>query len=170
MPKTRWPISVVTVCSTSSSDRASLKHCAKRMPGRRSEKRKKSLPSPSPSAPSCDSWARLWPMKRKCTMPRVTSISESEPPFGKAIGLKIKFLMSNRFGDLVSSAIGSVLSGRWRDPEILVLVQHVVNRVLRGRVGLEDADRAVVDVAVLVEADEPLQGLDIGSLDGVAHR
>jgi hypothetical protein len=40
-------------------------------------------------------------------MPRVTSISEDNPLFGKAIGLKNQVLMSNRFGDLLSSAVGS---------------------------------------------------------------
>ena len=33
-----------------------------------------------------------------------TSISEGDPPFGKAIDLRSQVLMSNHFGDLVSSA------------------------------------------------------------------
>src|SRR5260370_867627 len=56
-----------------------------------------------------------------------------------------------------------------RDPEILVLVEDVVERILVVLGDAEDADHPVPQIATLVEADLSLQGLDMGGLDGVAN-
>jgi hypothetical protein len=53
-------------------------------------KREESL-SPSPFPAACDSWAMPWRIRSKCTMRRGTSISEGDPPFGKAIDEKLGF-------------------------------------------------------------------------------
>src|ERR1700688_2078567 len=55
-----------------------------------------------------------------------------------------------------------------RHADVLVLVDHVVVLKLRIVLDLEDADHPAVDVAVLVERDLALHGLELGALDRVA--
>ena len=51
---------------------------------------------------------------------------------------------------------------------------ELVNRVVVRTVGivpdLEDADRAIGDVAVLIELDVALEGIQVRDLDGIPHR
>src|SRR6266568_1860920 len=54
------------------------------------------------------------------------------------------------------------------DAEVFVLVENAVERVLVVLFDLKDADLAVGDVAVFVEADLALQGLGLRGLDRVA--
>ena len=56
------------------------------------------------------------------------------------------------------------------DPEIFVLVEDVVGRILVVLGDAEDADHPAAQIAVFVEGDFPLQGLDAGGLDGVPDR
>src|SRR5205814_9641953 len=54
------------------------------------------------------------------------------------------------------------------DAEVFVLVQDTVERVLVVAFDLEDADFPVGDVAIVVEADHPLERLGFRGLDRVA--
>ena len=57
-----------------------------------------------------------------------------------------------------------------RHPKILVLVEDVVERILVVPGNPEDANHPVLDIAIGVEADLALQGLDVRLLDRVANR
>src|SRR5579884_3379238 len=59
----------------------------------------------------------------------------------------------------------SLLGG---DPDVVVLVQRIVGRVLLVEADLEDADDLVLQVPVLVKGDLALDRLEVGGLDGVA--
>src|SRR5271165_661381 len=61
------------------------------------------------------------------------------------------------------------LRGLRCDAEVFVLMEDRVLRVFVIVLVPEDANSAVFDVAVLVEADRPLQCFEIGGLDCVAH-
>src|SRR5262249_28829241 len=57
----------------------------------------------------------------------------------------------------------------WCRPEILLLVDDIVVRILGIVLVLEDADGAILDVTVVVEGDDALQGLQVGRLHRIAN-
>src|SRR5262249_29867978 len=57
-----------------------------------------------------------------------------------------------------------------RDPEILVLMQDLVERILVVLGDTKDADHSVLQIAIVVEGDFALDRLDMASLHGVPHR
>ena len=53
--------------------------------------------------------------------------------------------------------------------DVLILVNDIVQRVLRALLDLEDADDMIGEIAVFVEGDLSLQGVDVGVLDRVTN-